>query len=90
MSDINAALQNVAEKPFPSLPSPHEIAMESVRRDQRRTRWLAILCLVFWLLAAAGMALLVTGLNEFVMGVRLNTFRHLMPARGIRRRDRKR
>jgi hypothetical protein len=61
------------------LPSAHEIAAEIVRRDQRRTRFLAILCLVFWLLAAAGMALLVTGLNQFVMGVRLNNFRVAVP-----------
>jgi hypothetical protein len=73
MSGINPALSNQNAQPI--LPSAHEIALEVVRRDQRRTRFLAAVCLLLWVLGAAGMLLLVVGLNEFVMGVRLNNTR---------------
>jgi hypothetical protein len=79
VSEFTSAFQNLVEKPMPPLPGAHEIAMEGVRRDQRRTRFLAVLCLVLWVLGAAGMALLVTGLNQFVMGARLNNFRVAAP-----------
>src|SRR4051794_25706591 len=73
MSGINPALSDQNAQPI--LPSAHEIALEVVRRDQRRTRLLAAVCLLLWVLGAAGMLLLVVGLNEFVMGVRLNNTR---------------
>jgi hypothetical protein len=78
MTDFNMAFQDQFEKPLSPLPSAHEIAREIVRRDQRRTRVLAAVCLVLWIVAAAGMLLMVTGLNQFVMGVRLNNARRYM------------
>ena len=49
-----------------------------MRRDQRRTRLLAILCLALWVAAVAGLVLMVMGLNEFLMGVRLGKARRFM------------
>ena len=80
MTDFNSALPDQIGTPLSPLPSANAIAAEIVRRDQRRTRFLAVLCLVFWILGAAGMALLVTGINEFVMGVRLRDFRRTAAA----------
>ncbi len=77
MTDFNSAYQDEFEKQLSSLPSARSRG-EIVRRDQRRTRVLAALCLVLWIVAAAGMLLLVTGLNQFVMGVRLNNARRYM------------
>ena len=81
MSDFNPAFRDQLAKPLASLPSAHEIANDIVRRDQRRTRLLAIVCLVFWIAAVSGLVLMVTGLNEFLMGVRLgNARRFLQPS----------
>jgi len=81
MNDFSSALRDHVAKPLPPLPSAHEIAIDIARRDQRRTRLLAVLCLLFWVAAVAGMVLMVTGLNEFLMGVRLgNARRSLQPA----------
>jgi hypothetical protein len=81
MSDFNSALYDQQTEPSLPLPSAHAIATDVIRRDQRRTRLLAILCIVFWIAAVAGMVLMVTGLNKFLMGVRLgNARRFLQPA----------
>jgi hypothetical protein len=78
MSDFSPAFRDQLAQPLPSLPSAHEIANEIVRRDQRRTRLLAIVCLVFWIAAVSGLVLMVTGLNEFLMGVRLGNARRFL------------
>jgi hypothetical protein len=55
----------------PALNDPYFIVRQIVRRDQRRTRVLAVLCLFFWLLGAAGMLVLVLGLNRLVIFLRI-------------------
>ncbi|HTQ39333.1 MAG TPA: hypothetical protein VMJ32_09905 [Pirellulales bacterium] len=76
--DFSAAFQNQLAAPFSPMPSAHDIAAEIVRRDHSRIRWLAVLCLLLWIVGAAGMGLLVYGLNQFVMGVRLNNTREFL------------
>jgi hypothetical protein len=59
---------------------PRFVATEIIRRDHQRTRVLAFFCLLFWLLAAAGMLLLIYGLNRFVLFVRISDFGQAGPA----------
>jgi hypothetical protein len=81
MNDFSSTLYDQTTNPSLPLPSAHEIATDIVRRDQRRIRLLAILCLLLWVAAVAGMVLMVVGLNEFLMGVRLgNARRFIQPA----------
>ena len=81
MNDFSSTLYDPMTQPSLPLPSAHEIANDIVRRDQRRTRLLAILCLALWVAAVAGLVLMVMGLNEFLMGVRLrNARRFIQPA----------
>lgn len=56
-------------------PPPHDpryIVGEMLRRDQERTRILAILAVFFWLIGAAGMLLMVYGLNRLVIFIRVS------------------
>ncbi|HZZ29210.1 MAG TPA: hypothetical protein VFE46_14525 [Pirellulales bacterium] len=80
--DFNTAFQNQFASPL-SAPSAHDIAAEIVRRDQQRTHWLAGFCLLLWIAGAAGMGLLVYGLNEFVMGIRLSDAHKYLTAKAI-------
>ncbi len=81
MSDFSPASHDQTAGSNLTLPSAHQIATDIVRRDQRRTRLLAILCLALWVAAVAGLVLMVIGVNEFLMGVRLgNARRFIQPA----------
>jgi predicted PurR-regulated permease PerM len=78
LSDFNLAFQNQLAAPFSPMPSAHDIAVEIVRRDQRHIRFLAVLCLLLWLVGGAGVGVLMVGLNQFVLGVRLsNTLEYM-------------
>jgi hypothetical protein len=80
--DFNTAFQNQFNSPL-SATNAHDIANEIVWRDQQRTHLLAGLCLLFWIVGAAGMGLLVYGLNEFVMGVRLSDANKYLTAKAL-------
>jgi hypothetical protein len=80
--DFNSAFQNQFVSPL-SAPSAHDIATEIIYRDQQRAHWLAGLCLLLWIVGAAGMGLLVYGLNEFVMGVRLSDAQKYLAAKSL-------
>lgn len=66
-SDFHSAFRNLLHEPLPPAPDPRRIAFELFRRDQRRTRVLAALSMLFWVLATAGIFLLVFSLNRVVM-----------------------
>ena len=73
--DFNSAFLAAAGRQLPFAPhDPRYIAHEILRRDGWRTRILAGLSLLFWLLAGAGMLLLVYGLDRFVIFVRISDF----------------
>jgi hypothetical protein len=73
-NDIQSAFQNQFSQSLTGVLTAHDIAVEIVRRDQRRIRFLAALCLLLWLVGGAGVGVLVVGLNQFVMGVRLSNW----------------
>ena len=68
--NFNSAFQHLMYAQLPP-PNPHQIAMDIVRRDRWRVRLLAILSLICWLIATAGMLLLVYGLNKLVIYIRI-------------------
>jgi hypothetical protein len=78
--DFNSAFQNQFASPL-SAPSPHDIAVEIVQRDQQHIRVLAVFCLLLWMVGASGIGLLVYGLNDFVMGVRLSDAQKYLSAK---------
>jgi hypothetical protein len=70
--DFNAAFKDVATQAArTSSQEPSELVEQLMRRDQTRTRFLAGASLFCWLISAAGMILLVDGLNRFIIGVRI-------------------
>ena len=69
--DFNSAFGDLLAQPFAPPPDPRQIALKIVRKDDRRTRILAGLCLLFWLLGTAGILLLVYGLNRLVIYIRI-------------------
>jgi hypothetical protein len=74
-SDFNTAFQQqVSGQLEPPPHDPRYITSQILRRDQRRTRILAALSLLFWLIGAAGMLLMVAGLNRFVGLMRIGDF----------------
>jgi hypothetical protein len=69
--DFHSAFERLISKDLPPPPDPYRLAREVVDRDQRRTRWLAALSVACWLLAAAGMLLLLYGLDRLVIFIRI-------------------
>jgi hypothetical protein len=70
--DFNLAFQSILATQLPLPPSdPQQIAQEIMRRDRWRTRILAWLCILFWLLGSSGMMLLVYALNRLVIFLRI-------------------
>jgi hypothetical protein len=65
------ALRQLIDKASADAPDPRLLAREISRGDQRQIRWLAGLSIFFWLLAAAGLALLCIGLDQLVIYVRI-------------------
>ena len=70
-NDFQSAFRGVATGQAKPSPAARDIAMELLRRDHQRARLLAALSLLFWLLGVSGMLLLVYGLNQFVIFVRI-------------------
>ena len=87
LDDFNRAFRSQVTGSIPALASPQNIAAEIVRRDQRWIRAIAGVCLVLWIVAAAGIGLLIMGLNEFVMGVRLNNTRNFLELKAKQEAD---
>jgi hypothetical protein len=56
------------------LPDPRELTHFFLRRDRRRVRLLAGVTVLLWLLAAAGLFLLVLGLHWYIRSVRIQEF----------------
>jgi hypothetical protein len=77
--DFNSSFRNLLNDPMPPAPDPRLIAFELFRRDQLRTRVLAGLSLVFWLLGTAGIFLLTFALNRLVIDVRVESYRAAHP-----------
>lgn len=77
--DLNAPLSKQLAGDLPLAHDPQAIVAEMVRRDQARIRILAWLCLILWLGATAGMLLLIVGLNELVIFIRVSYYRMLYP-----------
>lgn len=74
-SDFNSAFQAMSSQQLGSAPhEPRYITDQILRRDRSRTRVLAFLSLLFWLIGTAGMLLLVIGLNRFVLMIRVGEF----------------
>jgi hypothetical protein len=74
-NDFNFALEAMTASQLPPLPSAYEIANQMIRRDRRRTRVLAIFCLFFWLMATAGLLVLLFGLNRLILFIRIDQYR---------------
>src|SRR3954469_12520146 len=70
--DFNKSFLNLAAGELPPARDPNDLAREIVRRDKARTRLLAGVSLLFWLLATSGMLLLVYGLNRFIIAMRIS------------------
>src|SRR5579884_1955232 len=71
-SQFNAAFQNQMNQQLD--PPPHDpryITNQILQRDQRRTRILAALSLLFWFIGTAGMLLMVVGLDRFILMMRI-------------------
>jgi hypothetical protein len=71
-NDFNSAFKSLAMSQLPPAPDAHQLAMQLIHRDRRRFRFLAFFSVFFWLLATAGMLLLVYGLNRFVIFIRIS------------------
>ncbi len=72
--EFQAAFRKELSTELTALPMPHapqQLVLQILRRDQRRTRWLAIWSLLFWLLGALGLAIMVFDLNELVILMRV-------------------
>jgi hypothetical protein len=69
--DFNSSFRRQLAGELPMAQDPHYIAVKIVHRDLRRTRVLAGLSLLFWLLGATGMLLLVLGLDRLVIFLRI-------------------
>jgi len=71
-NDFNSAFLDYARREIPRPPhDPQAIVHEMLRRDERRTRFLAALCITFWFAGGSGMLLLVYALNKLVLFLRL-------------------
>lgn len=73
-SDFNSNFRNLLNEPLPPAPDPRHMAFELFQRDQRRTRILAGLSLLFWVLGTAGIFLLVFNLNRIVMEAQIHSY----------------
>ncbi len=62
-------------------PDPRQIAIQAFRQNQFRTRLYAGLSLFFWFLGLAGMLLLIYGLNELVIFIRIADWNSASPPR---------
>jgi hypothetical protein len=72
--ELARAIQDVIAAQNRTVPDARQVVEEFTRRQQRRVRCLAGLSVLFWLLAVAGLILLVVGLDRFVIFVRVSDF----------------
>lgn len=72
--DFNSSFRNLLNEPLPPAPDPSRIAFELFQREQRRTRVLAALSLLFWVLGTAGISILVFSLNHIAMQARIHSY----------------
>jgi hypothetical protein len=70
-NDFRSAFEGMVAGELPPPSDPSLIARQILRRDQRRVRILAGISLFFWLLGAAGILVLVLGLNRLVIFLRI-------------------
>jgi hypothetical protein len=70
-NDFRSAFEGMAAGELPPPSDPSFIARAILRRDQRRVRIMAGISLFFWLLGAAGMLVLVLGLDRLVIFLRI-------------------
>lgn len=68
--ELIEALRHLIANASSDAPDPRTLVREISRSDQRRIRLLASLSIFFWLLAAAGLVLLLIGLHLLVLYVR--------------------
>jgi hypothetical protein len=68
--ELARALQELIARQQSGLPDPRELTAEILRRDPWRVRLLAGLSVLFWLVAAAGLILLVVALDRLVVYIR--------------------
>ena len=73
-NDFNSTFASLMIREFGPGVDPQTIAAEIFRRDQRRTRFYALVSLLFWLIGTAGMLLMVIGLNRLVIFLRIAHF----------------
>jgi hypothetical protein len=70
-NDLARALLDLDVGLDPVAPDPRQLAREIIRRDRRRLRLLACLTVLLWLLAAAGLTVLVLSLHWYIRSVRI-------------------
>jgi len=73
--DFGSSFRNLLNEPLPPARDPRQIAFDLFRRDQARTRMLAFLSIVCWLVGTSGIFLLAFALNRLVIDVRVHPFR---------------
>jgi hypothetical protein len=72
--DLARALLHLDAGQESLLPDPRQLTRDILRRDRQRVRLLAVLTGLLWLLAAAGLFLLVLSLHWYIRSVRIQEF----------------
>jgi len=70
-NDFRSAFESIASGQLPPSSDPSLIARQVSGRDQWKMRILGIICLLLWLVGAAGMLVLVLGLDRLVIFLRI-------------------
>jgi hypothetical protein len=69
--DLATALQQIISADFRPAPDPRQVVIDVVRHEQRKSRVLAFLSVVFWLVAVAGLLFFLLALHRFVVCIRI-------------------
>jgi hypothetical protein len=78
-NEFNAAFVNLSLDPPAPPRDPRQMVWEAVQRGQRKTHVLAALSITFWLIGAAGMLLMLLGLNRLILFIRIAPLVHADP-----------
>lgn len=70
-ADFNDAFRRAAAATLPPPPDPRDVARRALKRNRRLTHFLGALCLLFWLVACAGLIVHVIALNRLVVFLRV-------------------
>jgi len=71
-NDFNAAFADLTARQLPApVLDANQLVLELLRRDQWRVRILAAISIFFWFLGTSGMLVLIYGLNELVIFIRI-------------------